>query len=195
MKPSFALMSIAVLVILLACAAGCTSTSSTPTATAPATTVSGTSGATSSAAAAGTAAPATASAAKSGIDTTVSVHFNDYACLDIPKALGVGYLYPDEKYTVWVTTPGSGTITPNLLVVDVTDNTKFSSVKPEWDSVQKTWAYEGIVPLVKIIDVTSPQTKTLTIKNQGQYFICIDDRKEVGVSDAVYQVPVKVTKA
>ena len=195
MKPSFALMSIAVLVILLACAAGCTSTSSTPTATAPAATASGAPGATSAAPAAGTAAPATASATKSGIDTTVSVHFNDYACIDIQKALGVEYLYPDQKYTIGVTTPVSGTISPNLLVVDVSDNLKFSSVKPVWDSVQKTWSYEGIVPLVKIIDVTSPQTKTLTIKNQGQYFICIDDRKEVGVSDAVYQVPVKVTKA
>ena len=195
MKPSFALMSIAVLVILLACAAGCTSTSSTPAATAPAATASGASGATSAAPAAGTAAPATASAAKSGIDTTVSVHFNDFACLDIQKALGVEYLYPDEKYAVWVNTPGSGTITPNLLVVDVTDYTKFSSVTPVWDTVQKTWTYEGIVPLVKIFDITSPQTKTLTIKNQGKYYLCIDDRKEVGVNDAVYLVPVKVTKA
>lgn len=192
MKPSFALMCIAVLVILLACAAGCTTTSSSPAATAPASTASG---ATANAPAAGTAAPATASAATSGIDTTVSVHFNDYACIDLQKALGVEYLYPDEKYTVWVTTPGSGTITPNLLVVDVTDNTKFGAVKPAWDTVQKTWSYEGIVPLVKIIDVTSPQTKTLTIKNQGHYYLCIDDRKEVGVSDAVYQVPVKVTRA
>lgn len=192
MKPSFALMSVAVLVILLACAAGCTSTSSTPAATAPAATASG---AMSTTPAAGTAAPATATAAKSGIDTTVSVHFNDYACLDLQKALGVDYLYPDEKYSVWVTTPGSGTITPNLLVVDVTDNTKFGSVKPVWDSVQKTWVYDGIVPLVKIFDITSPQTKTLTIKNQGHYYLCIDDRKEVGVSEAVYLVPVKVTNA
>jgi hypothetical protein len=192
MKRFFAFIGVAVLVVMLACAAGCTSTSSKPAATAPTATVSA---ATATASASGTSAAATTTTAGSGIDTTLSVHFNDYACLDLQKALGVDYLYPDQKYTVWVTTPGSGTITPNLLVVDVTDNTKFSSVKPVWDSVQKTWTYEGIVPLVKIFDITSPQTKTLTIKNQGHYYLCIDDRTESGASEAVYQVPVKVTKA
>jgi hypothetical protein len=196
MKSSFALGCIAVMLILIACIAGCTSASTAPAATTPAATASGGSGSTTNSPATGTAASATASpTAATGIDTTVSVHANDYSCLDIQKALGVDYLYPDQKYTVWVTTPGSGTITPNLLVVDVTDNTKFGSVTPVWDAVQKTWAYEGIVPLVKIIDITSPQSKTLTIKDQGHYYLCIDDRKESGYSDAVYQVPVKLTRA
>ena len=195
MKPFATLVSIAVLVILLACVAGCTTTSSTPAATAPAATTSDASGATVTAPAAGTAASATATPAVSGLDTTVSVHFNDYACINIPKALGVDYLNPGEKYTVWVTTPGSGTITPNLLVLNVNDNARFGTVTPVWDAVQKTWTYSGIVPLVKLIDITSPQSQTLTIKNQGWYFVCIDDRKESGVNDAVYQVPVKVTKA
>jgi hypothetical protein len=194
MKSPVVLISIAVLVILLACIAGCTTTSSTPTVTAPAATASGSSGATVTAPASGTAVSATSSATASGLDTTVSVHFNDYACLNIPKALGVDYLNPGEKYSVWVTTPGSGTITPNLLVLNVNDNAKFGTVTPVWDAVQKTWTYEGIVPLVKLIDITSPQSQTLTIKNQGWYFVCIDDRKESGVSDAVYQVPVKVTR-
>ena len=197
MKPFATLVSVAVLVILLACIAGCTTTSSTPTVTAPAATASasGSSGATVTAPASGTTASATASATTSGLDTTVSVHFNDYACLNIPQALGVDYLNPGEKYSVWVTTPGSGTITPNLLVLNVNDNARFGTVTPVWDAVQKTWTYEGIVPLVKLIDITSPQSQTLTIKNQGWYFVCIDDRKESGVNDAVYQVPVKVTKA
>lgn len=197
MKSSFALGCIAVMLILIACIAGCTSASSAQSATTPAATAAtGTSGNTATVPATGTAASAKISpTAATGIDTIVSVHANDYSCLDIQKALGVDYLYPDQKYTVWVTTPGSGTITPNLLVVDVTDNTKFGSVPPVWDAVQKTWAYEGIVPLVKIIDITSPQSKTLTIKDQGHYYLCIDDRKESGYSDAVYQVPVKLTRA
>ncbi|MGA2698514.1 MAG: hypothetical protein ABSE74_02630 [Methanoregula sp.] len=194
MKSLVALMGIAVLVILFACAAGCTTTSSAPAATVPAATTSDASGTTSTSPAVGTAVSTTMTAAESGLDTTVSVHSNDYTCLNIPKALGVDYLNPGEKYTVWVTTPGSGTITPNLLVLNVNDNAKFGTVTPVWDAVQKTWTYEGIVPLVKLIDITSPQSETLTIKNQGWYFICIDDRKESGVSDAVYQVPVKVTR-
>ncbi|WP_292424956.1 hypothetical protein [Methanoregula sp.] len=61
--------------------------------------------------------------------------------------------------------------------------------------MQNTWTYEGIVPLVKLIDITSPRSNTLTIKNKGHFFIDIDDRKESGVSDAVYQVPVKLARA
>ncbi|MGB8219548.1 MAG: hypothetical protein WCE46_04105 [Methanoregula sp.] len=196
MKSPVALISIAVLVVLLTCIAGCTTTSSTPAATAPVatTSASGSSGATVTAPAVGTAVSATSSTATSGIDSTISVHFNDYACINIPKALGVDYLYPGENYSIWVTTPGSGTITPNLLVLNVNDNARFGTVTPVWDAVQKTWTYEGIVPLVKLIDITTPQSETLTIKNQGWYFVCIDDRKESGVSDAVYNVPVKVTR-
>jgi len=187
MRRSFTVLCFAMLLILLACAAGCTTNSPAPP-TQAITSIPSTP------APAGTASTAAATTA-AGIDTTVSVHFNDYACLDMQKALGVDYLYPDEKYTIWVSTPGSGTITPNLLVLDVNDNTKLLSVKPVWDSVQKTWTYEGLVPLAKLIDITTPQSKSITIKNQGHYFICIDDRKEVGVSDAIYQVPVKVTRA
>jgi len=191
MKSPPALVSIAVLIVLLTCIAGCTTTSSTPTTTAPAATAAGSSGAPVTASAVGTTASVTAT---SGLDTTVSVHFNDYACLNIPKALGVDYLYPGENYSVWVTTPGSGTITPNLLVLNVNDNAKFGTVTPVWDTVQKTWTYSGIIPLVKLIDITSPQSQTLDIKNQGWYFVCIDDRKESGVNNAVYDVPVKVTR-
>jgi len=187
MKPYRFLLGIAALVVLFAFAAGCTSTSSAPSATStPA------AGATAAPATSSAAATAQAAATSPGIDTKVQVHFNDYTCMDIQQDLGVEYLYPDEKYTIWATTPGS--ISPNLLVVDVTDNTKFVSVKPAWDAVQKTWVYDGLVPLVKIFDISSPQTRTLTIKNQGKYYLCIDDRKETGVSDTIYQVPVKVTR-
>ena len=190
MKRFFLLSGIAMLVILLACIAGCTSTTSSPAVATPAATAPA---ATPAASAPSGAVTAAATPASAGVDTKVQVHFNDFACLDIQKALGVEYLYPGEKYTVWVNTPGS--ISPNLLVLDVTDNTKLGAVKPVWDSIQKTWQYEGILPMVKIFDVTSPQSKTLTIKDQGKYYLCIDDRKEIGTSDAIYQVPVKVTRA
>jgi len=36
--------------------------------------------------------------------------------------------------------------------------------------------------------------KTFTIKDQGKYYICVDDRKETGVNDAVFHVPVKLLK-
>jgi hypothetical protein len=182
---------IAVFAVLLVFSAGCTSTSSspsTPATTAPAVT-SGAAGTVPANQAATLATPAP------GIDTTISVHYNDYACINIPQTLGVDYLNPGENYTVRVTTPGAGTITPNLLVVNVNDNLKFSTVTPEWDPVQKTWTYNGIVPLVKLIDITSPQSATFAIKNQGWYFLCIDDRKENGASSAIYQVPVEVTRA
>ncbi|MFA5254591.1 MAG: hypothetical protein WC367_07980 [Methanoregula sp.] len=188
MKPYRFLLGIAALVVLFAVAAGCTSTTSAPSATAVPTIGTTAAPVTSSAVA-----TAQATATPSGIDTKVQVHFNDYTCMDIQDGLGVEYLYPDEKYTVWATTPGS--ISPNLLVVDVTDNTKFVSVKPAWDAVHKIWVYDGLVPLVKIFDISSPQTRTLTIKNQGKYYLCIDDRKETGTSDEIYQVPVKVTRA
>jgi CheY-like chemotaxis protein len=33
-----------------------------------------------------------------------------------------------------------------------------------------------------------------TIKNQGKYYLCVDDRKETGAGDTLYQVPVKFTR-
>ncbi|MFA5331730.1 MAG: hypothetical protein WC342_05080 [Methanoregula sp.] len=190
MRRMFTCIVLAGLLVLLACAAGCTSSSSSAQASAP----SSASTAATTAASSQAATAATETTASDSADTTISVHFNDYSCITMKDLLGVDYLYPDEKYSIQATTPGAGTITPNLLVLDVGDNTKLVTVKPVWDSVQKTWVYEGIVPLVKLMDITSPQEKTFTIKKQGYYYICIDDRKETGASEAVYQVPVRVTK-
>jgi subtilisin family serine protease len=189
MRRTSPLLIIAVLAILLVFFAGCTSTTSspaTPATVAPALT-SGAAGAVPANGAAATPAP--------GIDTTIAVRYNDYTCINIPQTMGVDYLNTGENYTVQVTTPGAGTITPNLLVVNDNDNLKFSTVTPEWDPVQKTWTYNGIVPLVKLIDIISPQSAMFSIKNQGWYFLCIDDRKENGASTAIYQVPVEVTRA
>jgi len=179
----------AVLVILLACASACTTIPNTGlTPTSPAT----------------TAVPATppviqtASAVPTltrvGLETTVNIHYNDYLCLNLPKELGVDYLYPDQKYTIWANSPGSGTVNVNILLLKVDDYDKLQTVRPSWDAIKKTWVYEGIAPLVQLNDISSPQEKTITIKNQGKYYLCVDDRKESGVNDAIFRVPVKITR-
>jgi hypothetical protein len=177
----------AVLVILLACASACTTTPNiitTPTVTAT------------------TAAPVTPpvtqatsalQAAKStGLETTIDTHYNDYYCIALHSVLGVDYLYPDQKYTIWVTSPG--TVNVNLLLLKVDDYDKIQTVRPEWDAVKKTWVYNGIAPLIQLNDITIPQEKTITIKNQGKYYLCADDRKESGVNDNIFRVPVKITR-
>jgi hypothetical protein len=176
----------AVLVILLACTAGCTAPQKTGTGTqAPANPVMTVKSQTLA---------STQAARTAGIDTTINIHFNDFDCLDVTKELGVEYLYPDQKYTVWATSPGSGTANVNVLFVDVGDKEKIQTVPPVWDAVKKTWVYEGLVPIVQFNDITTPQEKTITIKKQGKYYLCADDRKESGVNDAVLRVPVKLTR-
>ncbi len=177
-----------VLVIVLICSAGCTTA---PTAT-PAT---GTPAPAPAGAPAGTSAGviSTVPAAKTAnIDTTIGVHFNDYTCLDVQKEMGVSYLYPGEKYTLSATTPG--TVNVNILFLDTNDNLALREVEPKWDSVNKIWKYEGIVPLVQFNDITGPVQKTFTIKTQSQYYLCVDDRKETGTNDVIYQVPVKAAE-
>jgi hypothetical protein len=182
----------AVLVILLACTSGCTAPQ-TPSQTAPQKTGAGTQlpenpvmTGTSQALA------STQYARTAGVDTTINIHYNDFDCLDVQKELGVEYLYPEQKYTVWANSPASGTV--NVLFIDVGDKDKIQTVKPVWNAVAKTWVYEGLVPIVQFNDITTPQEKTITIKKQGKFYLCADDRKESGVNDAILRVPVKMTR-
>ena len=181
---------IAALALLLVLAAGCTTTQNAGTAPAVTGAEVGQPAPTSPA----TGQAATPTVKSSGIDTTVNVHFNDYACLDIQKELGVEYLYPDQKLTIGATSPGSGTVNVNVLLLDVTDNMRLRQIKPSWDIVKKSWVYEGIVPIIQFNDITTPQEKTVTIKDQGKYYLCVDDRKETGTGDAYYKVPVRITR-
>jgi hypothetical protein len=172
-------------VIVFVCAAGCTTAQNT--------------GAVTTTPASATAPPAaaisTAAAQKTAdIDTSINVNFDDYTCLDVQQEMHVDYLYPDQKYTLSATSPGAGTVNVNVLFLDTNDNLKFRETEPKWDSVTKKWEYAGLVPLVKFDDVSGPVQKTFTIKDQGKYFICIDDRKETGTNDAVFHVPVKLLK-
>jgi hypothetical protein len=141
-----------------------------------------------------TARPATVAAGNGGIDTTINIHYNDYDCLDVTKELGVVYLFPDQKYTIRVSPPNNQ-VNVNVLLLDVGDREKIQTVKPEWNAIAKTWTYAGLVPLVQFNDVSTTQEKTVTIKNQGKYYLCADDRKESGINDAIIRVPVKVTRA
>jgi hypothetical protein len=182
----------AVLVILLACVSGCTVTQNAGTGSAG--TVATTAAPLSPAYTQVQATSAYQAAKNTGLETTINIHYNDFYCLDIQKELGVDYLYPDQKYTIWATSPGSGTVNVNVLLLKVDDYDKIQTVRPAWDAVKKTWVYEGIAPLIQLNDISTPQEKTITIKNQGKYFLCADDRKESGVNDAILRVPVKITR-
>jgi hypothetical protein len=137
---------------------------------------------------------ATAAARTADIDTVISVHYNDFACLDVQKELGKTYLYPDEKYKLSAAAPGVSGVNVNVVFLDENDQLGVRQIKPQWDSVRKTWVYEGIVPLAQFNDITVPVEKTFTIKTQSKYYICADDRKDPGTSDVVYRVPVKLTR-
>ena len=176
---------------LLLFTAGCTSTQ-TPGTAAPA--------------AAGTVAPAPQQAAapsavagavtkSANIDTTIGVRFNDFTCINIQDQIGATYLYPDQKITVTAAPPAVGGVNVNVLVVDENDQIGLRQIKPQWDAVQKTWVYAGIVPVIQFNDVTGPVAKTITIKTQSKYYLCVDDRKESGSSDTIYQVPVTLLKS
>ena len=121
----------AVLVILLACVCGCTTTPNTGPVPAT-TTAPGVPPAHSY-----TQATSAYQAAKNtGLETTINIHYNDFYCIDIQKELGVDYLYPDQKYTIWATTPG--TVNVNILLLKVDDYEKIQNVRPVWDAVKKT---------------------------------------------------------
>ena len=64
---------------------------------------------------------ATRSASTADIDTTVNVHFNDLACINVEDYLGVTYLYPDQKFKLEAASPGANTINVNVLFVDEND--------------------------------------------------------------------------
>ena len=183
MKITRYLLPAAILLVLFAFAAGCTAPQQTPPATTPP-----------AAPPTASAAPVTAAVRAADIDTTVNVHFDDMACLNVQQELGKEYLYPDEKYTLSASSPGVSGVNVNVLFVDENDQLGIRQIKPQWDGVKKKWIYEGIVPLVQFDDITTPVEKTFTIKSQSKYYICVDDRKETGINDVMLRVPVKLRR-
>jgi hypothetical protein len=182
----FVLLAV-VFLVMVALAAGCTAPPASTTS--PAATP----------AAAGTvpqaaAAVSTVAAKTADIDTTITVHYNDISCLNVQNEIGKTYLYPDEKFTLYAASPGVAGVNVNVIFVDENDSLGIREIKPQWDNVQKKWIYEGIVPLVQFNDITVPVEKTFTIKTQSKYYICVDDRKETGINDAMLRVPVKLKR-
>jgi hypothetical protein len=176
----------AVLVLILAMAAGCTTPQQAPAATqAPSSTAAQQTHA-------ATAAPRAASGAD--IDTTVSITSNALVCVSVQDLLGTDYLYPDQKFKLEAATPGANTINANVLFVDENDHLKIREIKPRRDTIQNRWVYDGIVPLVQFNDITVPVDKSFTIKTQSKYYICADDRQEPYKNDNTYRVPVKLTR-
>ncbi|MEI7857073.1 MAG: hypothetical protein WCH85_06165 [Methanomicrobiales archaeon] len=179
----------AILVIVLVCASGCTTSQAPVTATpAPSATIAATSGSLQNSV------TTSAEAKSSNIDTMVNVHFNDIACLDIQNGMGVTYLYPDQKYKLTAASPSAAAVNVNVVLVDENDKLILSQTRPQWDSLQKTWSYPGLVPVVQFNDITVPQEKSFTIKTQSKYYICVDDRKETGTNDIVLRVPVTLSR-
>jgi hypothetical protein len=125
---------------------------------------------------------------------TIRVHYNDLACENVGSHLGITYLYPDEKFTIRAENPGPNTINENVLFVDENDQLALRQAKPQWDGVKKAWTYPSVVPVVQFNDINIPVEKTFTIKAQHVYYVCADDRKEVGTQDITYLVPIKLTR-
>ncbi len=178
---------IAMLVVLLAFAAGCTTPQQAPAATqAPVQTA---------APQATYQAPA-ATAAPSGadIDTTITLKSGSFACLNVQEAIGTTYLYDGDELKLETASPGANTINVNVLFLDENDQLGFRQIKPRRDTIKNAWVYDGIVPLVQFNDITTPVEKTFKIKRQSKYYICADDRQEAAVGDNTYRVPVKLTR-
>ena len=182
----------AILVILLTCIAGCTQSS--PQTAAQKSSSSPQAPGNPLISSAATAPASTQTAQSAGIETTIDIHSNDFNCLDVQKELGVDYLYANQKYRVWATSPGNGPGSVNVLFIDVSDRDRIQTSQPVWDAVKKAWIYEGLVPIVQFNDVTVPRETTVTIKKQGKYYLCADDRKGTGTNDAMLRVPVKLTR-
>jgi hypothetical protein len=178
----------AALVIVLVCAAGCT----TPQTTGAGTPAPSATNAITASSQNPVASPAAVKTAN--IDTTVNVKFNDVACLDVQKEMGVVYLYPDQKYKLTAASPNAAAVNVNVIFVDENDKLILGQTKPQWDSIQKIWSYPGLVPVVQFNDITVTQEKTFTIKTQSKYYICADDRKESGSNDIMLRVPVTLTR-
>jgi hypothetical protein len=179
----------AVLVVILAVAAGCTTPQQAPAATqAPAT---------QAPQATVQQAPSTATAVKTSsaaLDTTINVHRNELVCISVQDNIGMDYLYPDQKFRLEASSAGANTINPTIVLVDKNNEFRIREVERQWDNVQKTWVYDGVVTVIRFSDIASTAQKEFTVKDQGKYYICADDRGESGSQDTVYQVPVRMTR-
>lgn len=128
------------------------------------------------------------------LDTTVFVKSNGLSCIYVGDFLGGTYLYEGDRFKLEAWSPGANTINANVLFVDENDSLKLREISPRRDTIQNVWVYDGIVPLAQLNDITTPVEKTFTIKRQSKYYICADDRQESVINENTYQVPVRLTR-
>jgi hypothetical protein len=89
------------------------------------------------------------------------------------RDLGYEYLYPNDAFRIIVDSDKP----VNVLVIDKTDEIKFSSVKPEWNTVLKKdqYDYSPLVPVLSQSNVIEKEM-TFTITDKSEYFLIIDPR-------------------
>jgi len=102
---------------------------------------------------------------KSGYQTV----YKKYALEDY----GYLYLYPGDTFRISVTASKP----VNVLVIGKTDELKFDSVVPVWDTALKPdqWDYSPLVPAFSQSNVEK-KDMTFTIKDKSTYFVIIDPR-------------------
>ncbi|GAB6284666.1 MAG: hypothetical protein STSR0009_08660 [Methanoregula sp.] len=112
------------------------------------------------------------------IDETYIAQYNNWYCADVQQAIGQPYLYPDEKYKLFASSSTSREWGhTNVLLLQDNDYLIFKTILPRWDDIEKTFKYDGIVPVVQFNDVMSLRGKTFSVKTTGKYYICLDDRQ------------------
>ena len=93
---------------------------------------------------------------------------------------GYQYLYPGDRFKISVTTNNRPV---NILVIDKTDELKFNSVEPEWNTALKPdqWDYSPLVPAFSKSNVLN-EDMTFVVKQKSTYFLIIDPRFASGLA-------------
>lgn len=86
---------------------------------------------------------------------------------------GYLYLYPGDTFSISVTSSKP----VNVLLIGKTDEIKFDSVEPAWDTVlkQDQWDYSPLVPAFSQSNVEKKEM-TFTVEDKSTYFLIIDPR-------------------
>ena len=102
---------------------------------------------------------------KSGFQTV----YKKYALEDY----GYLYLYPGDRFSLSLTSNKP----VNVLVIGKTDEIKFDSVEPVWDTAlkQDQWDYSPLVPAFSQSNVEKKEM-TFTIKDRSTYYLIVDPR-------------------
>lgn len=203
MKPPFAL---AVLVVALLLACGCTGTTTeekgavaAPTATVTETALP-TAQVTTSQTTAPTSLPTEAAPAPTAepsrtviADEGTAVYAGYWKQISFTDDLGVEYLYPGERYEIRIESDQP----INVLIARDNVASLFRTNPPEWDLNKNGWKYApGVDPVLQFDEVTR-KTFVLTVPQLGRYSLLLDGRmttKDVFVINDAAKVDYVITK-